>query len=94
MVAERGLRDCPQALPKTFFYQSIEGLNLRSPTRAIPIPGVDPSRVLVKFLRAAPGFQLDTLPLWGLKGPGGSIFTAALSAVSNARYKSSACEQS
>ena len=30
MVAERGLRDFPQALPKFFFHQSIEGLNLGS----------------------------------------------------------------
>ena len=43
------------------------------PHKSHSIPGVNPSRVLVKFLRATLGFQLDTLPLWGFKGPGGSV---------------------
>ena len=41
------------------------------PHKSHSIPGVNSSRVLVKFLRATPGFQLDTLTLWGFLGTWG-----------------------
>ena len=52
--------------------------------KSIPDLGINPSRVMVKLLRAALGFQLDTLPspFGGIKGPEGSTdfsFTSLLS---------------
>ena len=58
-------------IPTSACYMRVFSL-ANHPHKSHSIPGVNPSRVLVKFLRATPGFQPDTLPLWGFKGPGGS----------------------
>ena len=51
-------------LPTSGCYMRVFSLT-NYPHKSHSIPEVNPSRVLVKFLRATHGFQLDTHPLWG-----------------------------